>query len=414
MEHRPAGDEPEYLRTAESLLRDHDLDISNNLSYTRFPGTRAEFEFSDAAGMYVERVSRDLPVHNIGLPVMILPAYALAGRLGSMLVVAIAMLLAVYNLGALALEMTGDDKSAALAALAAGVTVPCFFYSFELYPAAPSLALEVYVIRRLLGGGNRAAAGIALAALPWLHYRYVFFIPFVALLMFVVLRKRDAREYAAVFLPSLLSLSLLGVFQYSVFGGFVLFEVEHGRLGRQLTGLAGLLFDQEFGLLVYAPYYLLAPVGASLMRGRSRVALVFIALIFLFQYSQFALHASWWGDWSPTGRRHVEYVPLLVVPIAYALGRGGRLFRAVFAALFALSLAASLVTAAFPHQLLINEGNGVAKLFSYFDALNWMRHVFPSLKAGGPGNWLLAGVWACVFAALNVFMIKRKPDRTTE
>src|SRR5262245_7281631 len=75
-----AGDEPHYLIISESLLSDRDLDVGNNYAN----GDGRWFAVKDLeAGPHARPNTRGASwsVHDIGLPVFLLPAYAVLTRL---------------------------------------------------------------------------------------------------------------------------------------------------------------------------------------------------------------------------------------------------------------------------------------------------------------------------------------------
>ena len=77
----PEGDEPHYLMIAQSLLADHDLRIENNHRQRDY----AAFYHGDLAPDYLKR-GRDGEIYSIhapGLPVLVLPAFALFGYRGA-------------------------------------------------------------------------------------------------------------------------------------------------------------------------------------------------------------------------------------------------------------------------------------------------------------------------------------------
>ena len=92
-------------------------------------------------------------------------------------------------------------------------------------------------------------------------------------------------------------------------------------------GLGGLLFDQRFGLIPYAPVLAFAFVGLGVMltRPSSRrlaLELCFAMLPYLVTVTHFAM---WWGGWSAPARFFVPVLPLLAVPAACRVDRNGRL-----------------------------------------------------------------------------------------
>ena len=121
------GDEPHYLLMAHSILHDHDLDLANN------------YVVNDAAAFHgrgtlepqgLEHVveGRRYSHHPIGSVLFILPGYALLGRYGAALMMAIAAALALG--GTLkVLKNGGAGPDTLLATGAAGLLASRYFFS---------------------------------------------------------------------------------------------------------------------------------------------------------------------------------------------------------------------------------------------------------------------------------------------
>ena len=77
------GDEPHYLIVAESLLRDGDMNLANN--YARDDGARfGRSGVPPASHVRTELRGQLYPVHDIGLPILLVPVVAVARGLSEL------------------------------------------------------------------------------------------------------------------------------------------------------------------------------------------------------------------------------------------------------------------------------------------------------------------------------------------
>ena len=126
--------------------------------------------------------------------------------------------------------------------------------------------------------------------------------------------------------------------------------------------LAGLLIDQEFGLLIYAPFLVLAPLGLAVMRPRPIArAVILTSACYLAPvlWTVTNVH-GWQGGWNPAGRFMLPLVPLvaLALPAAFAA-----VPRAALVGLLALQIFLDAYLWQNPKNLW-NDGDGVAAICS--------------------------------------------------
>ena len=322
----PSGDEPHYLVIAQSLWRDGDLKIENN----HHRGDYREYYPDDLEPHYLTRGadSEIYSIHPIGISVLLAPIYALAGYQGSVW--------ALILMGAIAAAMawrwtmaTLHAPGAAIFAWAAvALTAPFMFNTFTVYPEiAASLAVMFAFTATLsatrdTGWARWIAIGIAIASLPWFSTKYA---PMsAALLLVVFLRRRDARVWAVV---AIYAMSLIAwfAFFYAIWGT-PLPMAPYGALVQTTPmnlrfGAPGLVFDQEYGLLAYAPVYILAATGlyqmwrsgAELRRLAIEITVIFAALL-----GMVGAFGIWWGGASAAARPIASGLPLLMLPMAMA------------------------------------------------------------------------------------------------
>ena len=98
----PGADEPHYLVITQSLLRDHDLAIENN--HAR--GDYREYFGGELRPDFLRRGLNEViySIHAPGLPALLMPAYAVAGYRGAVVMLCVfgaLTALAVFDLAAL-------------------------------------------------------------------------------------------------------------------------------------------------------------------------------------------------------------------------------------------------------------------------------------------------------------------------
>jgi hypothetical protein len=336
----PGGDEPHYLVIAQSLWRDGDLKIENN--HTR--GDYYEYYRLELAPHYLTRGADGeiYSIHPIGMPVLMTPVFAAGGYhavvAAFVLMAALAAALMWYN----ALTLTDAMGAATFGWAAVVATAPFLFNSFAIYPEIPA-ALAVAIAFTLIAVSTSPHAwrwltiGIACAALPWLSTKYA---PMSAALVVIAIGRLFAGGPAAPGLPrargagafALLTpyaLSLLAWFYFFyAFWGVPLPQAPYGALVQTsvrylIFGAPGLLFDQEYGLLPYAPVYLLAGTGLVIMfraDAASRRRAIEIVIVFGALLATVGAFRIWWGGSASPGRPLTSGLLLLAIPIAYAFG----------------------------------------------------------------------------------------------
>lgn len=386
----PQGDEPHYLVMAESLRSDGDLDLRDEFARREyapfFAGTLAPHTSprSPAGRIYA--------VHTPGLPVLLLPAYALGGYTGARLFMS-----ALAAAAALLVHRLVRDASMRPAAAAATWAVfafspPFAFYAVALYPEVPAaLATAAFLLlaRRDPGWGGAVIAAVLAAALPWLHPRLL---PLAVLGLALTLARRCpwTVRLAAVAISGA-SVALLLYFFHSLYGRASLTAAygpgfsEDVSPARAPWGAAGLFFDRQFGLLPVSPVYVLSLAGAAaLARWRPGDAMR-AAILGGATVAAGASFSMWWGGACPPARFVVPVLPALALAMAPALH--GR--RDAAAALAGIGLAIVAVAADAPRAL-HNRADGEAGLLRVLAPALDLDSGLPSFVLGGIAAPLLA------------------------
>src|SRR5262249_24614827 len=111
--------------------------------------------------------------------------------------------------------------------------------------------------------------GVSVSLFPWLHTKFlVFFAAFGLLLLLRARSERSLRSMLLFVIPMGISAAVWLLFFWVIYGTFdpqapyADYVAQFVRLENVPRSLLGALFDQKFGLLVYAPIYAVAPFGA--------------------------------------------------------------------------------------------------------------------------------------------------------
>ncbi len=388
------GDEPHYLMISQSLLADGDLLIENNhdnKEYRPFFGgaLRPDFMVRGKNGLIYS-------IHAPGLSAVILPAYAIAGYAGSLVVVclmAALMALAVFDLA----DAVAGRRAALFTWAAICFTVPFVPAAWLIYPDTAGALIVAWAALWMWKPVDARASvsfwrGAALAMLPWFHTKFVVFLVLFAPVLAFPLR-RHLRALVAMSVPIAVSLAgwlwyfylVYGVFDPQAPYGVYTLQVHPRNIPR---GLLGLLFDQKFGFFVYGPIYLAAIVGCWTMIRRADLrypGLVLFATAALFTGSSARMY-MWWGGSSAPARFLVPLIPCLAPMIAVAIADTRRTWtRPVFIVCLLFSVGLALTAAFLPEQRLVySDPHGYARLFLWLQAGSPLAAAFPTFT---PPDW---------------------------
>ena len=414
----PYGDEPHYLVMTQSLLTDGDLRIEDN--HAR--GDYREYFPHELEPHYLTRGTDGeiYSVHPVGLPVLALPAFWLAGYPGVVAMLVLMAALAATLLWSWAKQVTGSTDAATFGWAAAAVTSPFLFNSFTVFPEVPAaLAVMIALAWRpdAATTGVLVVRGLAVAALPWLSTKYA---PMAALIGLVVMWRsvRSMRAALALGLPCGVGLGGWFLFFYAYWGTFSpsapYGSQQNMAIGNLVRGFPGLLFDQEYGVMALAPVLVLALAGLVMMfrqpGGTARRAVEVVAVLGALLATVGAFHI-WWGGSASPGRPVTSGVLLLGLPVAWCFARvrAGEIaaVRAGCHALLATSLAIAVILVTVRQGALLNNGrDGSALLLEWLSPLWPVWPAFPSYiadsLAGALGKttlWL--GLMAAIGAGLR-------------
>jgi hypothetical protein len=334
------GDEPYYLLMTESLVRDHDLDLTNQYrDIARSDIGRSDLlpQPGDPRGPHGEQYSRHEPF----LPILLMPGYAVGGVPGALAVIAFfGALLARSTIRFLEDEGISDTTTRMLFPLIA-FGPPIIFYSTRIWPEVPAAFCFLEAVRGIRQ--RRPPRWIAaIFALVLLKIRFGLLA--VVLLIRVLRTKRQLAIAAAVVaVPLVIAWLISG----NAMNTHSIRELLPSGAIFYWLGLFGLILDGAAGLVFQAPFYALAilalPRWRSMPDGfRLGMSASLLYILYLIPRSE------WHGGWSPPLRYIVVLMPILALGAAMMWERIGAGTRAVIA-LWTLMLV--IHGAAFPWRL---------------------------------------------------------------
>jgi hypothetical protein len=399
-----SGDEPHYLAIAHSIAFDGDVDLSNNYGANEpliaGGGLQPESHVRPGVGGVMR------PVHDIGMPLVFAPyvrvavpaAHTLANaipetmmrrarlnepllyrHLLSFAMIALAAVLAGWLFDAL-VHLGTPPRTAFGGTLLVMLSPPLLIFSVLFFTELLSALLVFHVFRAVAidpprGAARWAITGAVTGFLFLVHARNIGFVVPLTLLAAVELRRgahrrNEATAYAAALAVALTLRTLLNE---RFWGAWI--TGPHARAGgwpgagalvaESAARLRGLLLDQEFGLLPYAPIYVIAIAGAAALARSRRDVLIALAFVTAAYIGTIVCPITnvhgWTGGWNPAGRFLTPTLPLAGLLVVSGLRPLPRV--AVIAA-----IALQIVINAYVWQrpkILWNDGDGRA---AFFDA----------------------------------------------
>ncbi len=309
-------------------------------------------------------------------------------------------------------------------------------YGAQVYPELPAALVVTLAVAALTGplaGRGLIVLGLTVAALPWLSVKYAPVAAGLAVVGLVRLARRPDRRPAFV-LAAVLAVAGVAylAFHRAVYGGWTVYAAGghfvDGELsvagsspnyGGRSIRLIGLLTDRVFGLLAWAPVWLLAipglgalarrrPPGWSALVVPAGIGWVVATLVAL------TMHGYWWP-----GRQVVIVLPVLVLATSWWLTETTRRTRRWPMAALVVTAAVSLVTWAWLLVEVLQRRLSV--IFSFELTRNplyraW-QSVLPDYRRLAPRGWVLHGIWIAAVGLLTAAgwrSVPTQPPSTTK
>jgi hypothetical protein len=434
-----SGDEPHYLLASHSLWADGDLDLRNNYAHddaSRFGASGLQPEHHIRENRY----GRFFPVHDIGLPVALLPIYIVStgasdlasdsmlrafrmsrGLFAYSLMSIVVIVLVTTAAAATRTVLVADGASevtATLIVLTAWLSPPVLSNSFVIFPEVPALLVTTLTVHFGFVSSDRSlrarmfAVGLSLGLLPWFHRKFVVYGALLAVAAlwerrreFAAIHRRDRVLLIVVFIAPQLALAAWTWYYWGNWAGPLALEGSLVSWNAFSRGWIGLLLDRESGLFAWAPVYTLVG-GAAYLAGRKYILwLMPTAALYLLS----AAHQQWWAGFSPAARFFLPIVPVLCLILSKGVS-----YRPFESACFALLVPQLLISmSVWQHtRELWPQGNGrnptLGRLFGWAGGGD---QLLPSLRTSSDWNSVL--VWVVILIVANGLVVfaslRRRP-----
>ncbi len=342
------SDEGQYLRVTQSLVHDGDMDLANNLNIEQIKEFHVrDFAVNKASAAPEGKVHS---THPIGLSVALVPAYWWGleqwqnPRLATALFIVLLASICVPLLYIFLIRLGGKPWAAVTATGIFAITAPYFYYSNQIYPEIPAIAIVLGVLLALVhwqipGGAYRsigcreipllAVLTALLCCLPFLHPRLV--PPGLVCGALVLLQAwKNPGRWRALFTISLVVAGGLGAliaFHYAFSNDWLgPLRPGSGAWGEDALDIAiwkislsGHWLHVGRGILNTSPIYFFAVFGLlTLVRFRDR-RLLLAAILYAVTAGINGLHTLWVFGHDLPSRFIVTALPVIVLGLALGL-----------------------------------------------------------------------------------------------
>src|SRR3989339_1539599 len=312
------GDEPRNLIITQSLIKDGDRDISNNLE------SEDNLSYHSSLKSYGQNWKSFISGISPSFTIILIPGFVLGGRFAISLLMNIFGALLLLNIFQIIFHLTKSNSSSFLAMIIGAFSLPIGIYSFLAYPEIIAALIVTYIIRKLL----------------LQEYNLIDIITmFLLAILLTIIKERYLILTLSLFISIIISIKknkkvLLNFVLLFIIFGVLLFFYDKYLIGFDIiskisnyykpilqkfkyiitVGDFGLMLDQERGLLMHAPVYIFSFLGIiSLLKTNKKIVLLLL-LLFLPYYNLISKGPDWSSlGGSPATRYIVTIIPILII-----------------------------------------------------------------------------------------------------
>jgi len=370
-----SGDEPAYLLMDYSLVHYGNLNLSksyNNKDYLSFAPNYNSIEGSPAPG--TKAPAKDYSQHGIGLPVFLLPGFSLAplilhsvnlaaryGAVFEMLLLATAVVVLTW------IWTKRVTKNRKVAYIASALLAISYFFSGlagYIYPdmlisalvLVALILIERYYSKLIL----QIVLGVILGFLVLVHIKTLdLVLPTLAILSYQLWKSKRKLPWAT-FLIVALFVAYYFITYHQWFGIWGI-QTASGSGGSQfgdnpLMSISAMLFDSFRGFLVYNPIMILIFLGLPLWFKFNRKSLLITLAATLPSIAVLSLFFQWNGGDAPLGRYIIDFLPVYIPALAFAIEALGRVWQKIGVSILAVVTLLITIDATIKKWPLIDPG----------------------------------------------------------
>lgn len=318
------GDEANYLWLTESIIKDRDINLYNNVPksiHFRIPGA------IEYPGNII------YTVHLPGLPILLVPFFYFGGVLGAKFFIMLIYLIFVFYFFKHIDETKLININFIIFIVPLLLSNPFILYCGLIYADSVAMILLFFLMLEILSEKNKISTiGIILYLfLPWLHIKYTFFygIFWICLIMKYFF-KNKIKNISILLILTIINIFALMLFHkshfntYIITGGFYKEQQYSGSVFSYFfvknkfafSNFLKLFFDGKEGLLFLSPFLFFLP--AAFVSAYKKNKFDFIT-IFLFgiPYIIFIAVNMYTPGYSPYGRFLLPVVLVLIYPFLF-------------------------------------------------------------------------------------------------
>lgn len=268
-------------------------------------------------------------VHNIGLPFLLALPFFLGGVVGAKLIMVLLgsfVIISAWKFSSLFCE----NKIYRLwAVIAATISLPLIPASNQIYPDILAGLISLtglywfFTVQKRRSVGLESLLALTLVFLPWLQIKFA--ATCVVLVLSIALKiyfqSRDIKRVIRILIIASASCLALVFYNYYAFGKFS-GPYQSGALEISKTSLMvliGLHIDQNQGFILQNPVNLIGILAIGWMYKLNRTFSLVWALVYFSLIVPNALHPTWYGGWSFSGRFQWAAAITFIIPTIYGL-----------------------------------------------------------------------------------------------